>query len=124
VKELKDFKLFVRKNIQKSTFTALKKIRGVGAKCLKRVVLVNGWCKHVKIENFVKKEKAKMFKIRTKPQISFFYELEDNKIFNNVAEKKRRKSYSGMRHIFKLPVRGQRTHTNASTSKTNIKREF
>jgi len=29
-----------------------------------------------------------------------------------------------MRHILKLPVRGQRTHTNAKTPKKNIKREI
>jgi ribosomal protein S13 len=29
-----------------------------------------------------------------------------------------------MRHILKLPVRGQRTHTNAKTPKKNIKWEI
>lgn len=31
------------------------------------------------------------------------------------------KSYRGIRHIFNLPVRGQRTRTNAKSQKTNLK---
>jgi hypothetical protein len=42
MKELRDFSLFVQKNSKKSTFTALKKIHGIGFKCLNRVALVNG----------------------------------------------------------------------------------
>ncbi|WP_084756421.1 30S ribosomal protein S13 [Candidatus Paracaedibacter symbiosus] len=45
-------------------------------------------------------------------------------MFNNVERKKKVKSYSGMRHILKLPVRGQRTHTNSKTSRNNIKKEL
>jgi small subunit ribosomal protein S13 len=53
----------------------------------------------------------------------YFFHKEKNKIFNNVEIKKKSKSYCGMRHILKLPARGQRTHTNSSTARTNIKRE-
>ena len=35
----------------------------------------------------------------------------------NIKTKKDIKSYEGLRHIRRLPVRGQRTHTNARTRK-------
>lgn len=34
---------------------------------------------------------------------------------NNILFKKKLKNYSGLRHKMKLPVRGQRTKTNAKT---------
>ena len=41
------------------------------------------------------------------------YELK----MNNISVLKKIKNYRGWRHIFFLPVRGQRTHTNAKTRK-------
>lgn len=41
-------------------------------------------------------------KIKLEKQISYYRNL---------------KNYRGMRHIYKYPVRGQRTHTNAKTQK-------
>jgi ribosomal protein S13 len=41
-------------------------------------------------------------KIKLEKQISYYKNL---------------KSYRGMRHVYKYPVRGQRTHTNAKTQK-------
>ena len=38
-------------------------------------------------------------------------------ISTNIKRKKDMKSYQGMRHILRLPVRGQRTHGNARTRK-------
>jgi len=43
------------------------------------------------------------------------------KVFENILFKKKIKSYSGLRHSFKLPVRGQRTQTNAKTCKKHKK---
>lgn len=48
------------------------------------------------------------------------YEVEGelrSKIFNNIKQLINIKCYRGLRHIKKLPVRGQRTHTNARTRK-------
>jgi len=55
--------------------------------------------------------------------IDYYYDLEKNKIFDNITVKKKIKNYQGMRHIFKLPLRGQRTHTNAKTARRYIKKE-
>lgn len=40
-----------------------------------------------------------------------------SEIARNIKELKDLKCYRGIRHIRKLPVRGQRTHTNARTRK-------
>ena len=56
-----------------------------------------------KTENFFKKQqinKSKLLKEIIKKNIEFMIEL---------------KSYRGIRHKLKYPVRGQRTHTNAKT---------
>lgn len=39
------------------------------------------------------------------------------KVQNNILFLMKIKSYKGIRHQFKYPVRGQRTHTNAKTQK-------
>ena len=45
---------------------------------------------------------------------------EQYKILNNIEKYKKLKNYRGMRHTLKLPVRGQRTHTNANTIKRMV----
>jgi small subunit ribosomal protein S13 len=51
---------------------------------------------------------------------TYFFNLENNKSSANILKYKKIKNYRGIRHILKLPVRGQRTHTNANTiKKTN-----
>ena len=44
-------------------------------------------------------------------------ELNHSKIFINIQFLKEIRSYRGVRHRAKLPTRGQRTHTNAKTTK-------
>jgi small subunit ribosomal protein S13 len=44
-------------------------------------------------------------------------------IIENIKKKMKIKSYKGIRHKFGLPVRGQRTHTNAQTQR-NIARNL
>ena len=41
----------------------------------------------------------------------------------NIAHVKKIKSYRGLRHFQNLPVRGQRTHTNARTQKSKNKKK-
>ena len=50
-------------------------------------------------------------------QSAHFYNLEKNKALNNITKYKKIKNYRGIRHMLRLPVRGQRTHTNANTIK-------
>lgn len=56
---------------------------------------------------FFKKKRSSFFKLNIKNQIK-----------NNVLFKIKSRTYSGLRHQAKLPVRGQRTKTNAKTCKS------
>jgi small subunit ribosomal protein S13 len=56
-------------------------------------------------------------KIYLEEYLKYFFNLENNKIFNCVNKYIKIKNYRGIRHSLKLPVRGQRTHTNARTAK-------
>jgi small subunit ribosomal protein S13 len=119
MKKLQNFNTFILDNKNKNVFSALKDIHGVNFKKINKISLVGG------IDNFERISNINFeFFSLIKKQVIFFYNLEKNKIFNNVNRKKKIKNYSGMRHILKLPVRGQRTHTNGKTPKNNIKREI
>jgi small subunit ribosomal protein S13 len=116
---LKNLNTFTTINSNKNIFTSLKKIHGLNFYSIKNLKALNGWflfgkSKNLSVNNF----------FILKDQVEFFYNLENNKIFNNINKKKKIKNYSGMRHILKLPARGQRTHTNSKTPRKNIKTEI
>jgi small subunit ribosomal protein S13 len=119
MKSLKNFNTFLTNNSNKNIFSSLKTTHGINFKNFKKIVLLNGLGSIEKVN----KINLDFFTV-LKSQVNFFYNLEENKIFNNINKKKKIKSYSGMRHILRLPVRGQRTHTNAKTPKKNIKKEI
>jgi small subunit ribosomal protein S13 len=117
MKKLQNFNTFILSN--KNIFSALKDIHGVNLRKINKIRLMAGADTIEKVNNM----SFELFSL-IKKQATFFYNLEENKIFNNVNRKKKIKNYIGMRHILKLPVRGQRTHTNAKTPKKNIKKEI
>jgi len=119
MKKLQNFNTFISNNKNKNLFSSLKDIHGVNLKKINKITLVTGIDMYEKASNI----SFEFFSL-IKNQAAFFYNLEENKIFNNVNKKKKAKSYTGMRHILKLPVRGQRTHTNAKTQKKNLKKEL
>jgi Ribosomal protein S13/S18 len=55
-------------------------------------------------------------KITFGQNIIFSKATERHKMMNNLAKYKKIKNYKGIRHLLKLPTRGQRTHTNANTA--------
>jgi small subunit ribosomal protein S13 len=119
MKNLKNFELFRSINKKKNIFSSLKTTHGLNSKSINKILLLNGISKFeststLKPNNFDELKK----------QVEFFYNLEENKIFNSVARKKKIKNYSGMRHLLRLPVRGQRTHTNGKTPKKYMKKEI
>lgn len=119
MKKLKNFNTFVSENKTKNVFSALKNIHGLNSKKINKIILVAG------VDTFEKINSISFdFFSLIKKQVTFFYNLEENKIFNNVNKKKKIKNYAGMRHILKLPVRGQRTHTNSKTPRKSIKKEL
>jgi small subunit ribosomal protein S13 len=119
MKNLQNFNTFIAENKNKNVFSALKDIHGLNLKKINKIALIMG----VDVFERVNSVNFELFSL-IKKQAIFFYNLEENKIFNNVNKKKKIKNYVGMRHILKLPVRGQRTHTNAKTPSKNIKREL
>lgn len=119
--EFKNFKTFLEKNKKKTIFSSIKSVHGLNFKSTKKIALLNGM--DLKLSNKVPILRLEVF-YNIKEQVNFFFNLEKNKIFNNVGRKKKIKSYTGMRHILRLPVRGQRTHTNAQTPRKNIKKEI
>src|SRR5271156_6160510 len=120
MKEFSNYSKFIdyNKTKKRSINGFLKSIHGVNFKSLNKICLLNGF------EKIKRDDISQDLFFTLKSQIIFFYNLEENKIFNNVEKKKRIKNYKGMRHILKLPVRGQRTHTNAKTPKINLKKEM
>lgn len=120
MKEFNDYNRFLDYNkTKKRSFGGfLKSIHGVNFKSIRKILLLNGF------EKMKKEDIQQELFLLLKSQVKFFYNLEENKIFNNVEKKKRIKNYCGMRHILKLPVRGQRTHTNAKTPRINLKKEI
>lgn len=119
MKNFKTFEFFKAINKTKNTLSSLKTTHGLNLKSIKRILLLNGMPKSELISNLTVNNFEDL-----KKQVEFFYNLEENKIFNNINKKKKIKSYSGMRHILRLPVRGQRTHTNGKTPKKYIKKEI
>ena len=119
MKNLQNFNIFVSNNKNKNIFSALKGIHGLNLKKINKIALIIGVDAFERVNGI----NSEIFSL-IKKQAIFFYNLEENKIFNNVSKKRKLKNYVGMRHILKLPVRGQRTHTNAKTPSRNIKREL
>lgn len=91
----------------------LNKVHGINFAGIKRVAATCGFS-----DIYSSRKTDKFLKF-----VDYYYDLEKNRNFNGILAKKNVKSYQGMRHIFKLPVRGQRTHTNAKTIRRYAKKE-
>jgi small subunit ribosomal protein S13 len=60
-----------------------------------------------------------LFEIRKHIESNFKLDsIIKREIFLNISHLKKIRTYKGLRHYENLPVRGQRTHTNAKTQKT------
>lgn len=108
-------KFFINSN-KNSLLGFLLKIDGIGFLQIKKLYLKFGY-------NTCLRNRSMSYTTFLK-EVGFIQNSRKNEIYNNVEEKKRLKSYSGMRHLLKLPVRGQRTHTNADTIARNVKKEI
>lgn len=90
----------------------LKVNYGINQKTIKKIKLLSG----------VFQNNCKITIVDTRI-LEFYKNLQKNKIFYSIENLKFLKNYRGMRHILKLPVRGQRTHTNSKTSRRNVKKQ-
>lgn len=117
MKDLKNIQEFALKN-KKKNLQGIN-VHGINFFSIKKIELLNGFAKNLKFSelNIIELNNIKN-------QLMFFYDLEKNKIFKNILKYKKIKNYRGMRHILRLPIRGQRTHTNAKTIKKYSKKEI
>lgn len=100
----------------KSVLFALKKIFGVGFKTSNIIIKKMGLSLNFKIKHLSKDQTLKLISLLENSSLKLGNDLKKLKMINkkNLLSIK---SYRGIRAYKGLPVRGQRTHTNAKTSK-------
>lgn len=101
--------------IRKKVFIALTYIFGIGRSNVEEVLSRANVDGQKRVEELTPEEVSRLQKV-----IDASYEVEGNlrkKIRDSVERLKRIGSYRGVRHTRGLPVRGQRTRTNARTGR-------
>jgi small subunit ribosomal protein S13 len=100
----------------KPIFVSLTKIYGVGHFTAVLICKKLGFSKNLKIKNLSKEQIVKLVKTIEFLKLNISSDLKKSNMLNlkNLISIK---SYRGLRRNQGLPVRGQRTHTNAKTSK-------
>lgn len=99
-----------------TNFTILnkfKKVYGLNFYGCKQICFYFGFRYNIKVDFLTIRDLTNIY-LFLKNNFNFF--LFDLKL-KNVKRIKFLKTYKGWRHIFNLPVRGQRSHTNAKTRK-------
>jgi len=100
---------------KKSVQIGLTYIKGIGSKQSKLICNKFGFTTNYKINNLTE---IQIYKLINYIQKNFLIENHLKKdIQLNIERFIEIRSYKGKRHMYNLPVRGQRTHTNAQTSK-------
>jgi len=95
---------------------SLQYVYGIGAKLARTI------CDNLKIDLNVRTKDLTSDQVAMIPQIIRDLNIKTEADLrrekaNNIARKISIKSYAGIRHMRKLPVRGQRTHTNSKTAR-------
>ena len=100
----------------KSIFFALKSVYGLGKSQSFLICGLMGCSPNLKIKNLSEDQILKLLKLIEASNLVITSELKKSRllIFKKLASIK---SYRGLRRINGLPVRGQRTHTNAKSAK-------
>ena len=100
----------------KSLLQALNSIYGIGIKQSSKFCKQLGFSANLKVKQLSKEQVKQLIKIIDSSNLIINNDL---KKLNSLVIKKlvNSKSYRGLRRIKGLPVRGQRTHTNAQTVK-------
>jgi small subunit ribosomal protein S13 len=94
---------------------ALTYIHGIGLTTSKKILAELDLDPNTRVKDL---QEAELVKIRTYIDKNLIVESDLRRDTNaNVRRLKEIKSYRGLRHIAKLPVRGQRTKTNARTKR-------
>lgn len=103
-------------NEDQIVYISLARIYGIGKNNSIFLCKRLGWSKNIKIKNLAENQIYQLAKII---ENSDFIVATDLKKIKSLVLKKyiSMKSYKGLRRYRGLPVRGQRTHTNAKTAK-------
>ena len=104
---------------KKKTQIAWKKIYGVGINKSIQINSVLGLSFKIKLKQLNKVHLLNLNKALTHYKQGIRLQRE---VINNISVLKEIKTYRGIRHSYFLPVRGQRTHTNAGTQKNKKKK--
>ena len=104
----------------KPVVIALTKIYGINKATALKICQKLGFCANLKIKSLNKSQTTEILNSMNSLNLIINNELKNlkSKELKNLIEIK---SYRGLRRLKGLPVRGQRTHTNAKSSK-KIKR--
>lgn len=110
------FKSSLKKN--KNYYFDFKKMKGINSNTLKRIYCSNGIPSNLILADLDIDERKKLYNY----VVQFLKENKILKIKNAeldyIKVKKDNKTYKGLRHFLSLPVRGQRSKTNAKTQKS------
>jgi len=103
-------------NEKKSIHIALKTVYGINLYLSIKICKLLGLCKNLKLKYLNREQKNSLslivlyLNLKINNDLKKVIHLNNKKLINL-------KNYKGFRRIKKLPVRGQRTHTNAKTCK-------
>ena len=103
---------------QKSVYFALTKICGIGKTTAFVICKKLGFSINLKIKDLTQEQTVEMLQLIDSLNLNLNNELKklkSLKLKNLVSIK----SYKGLRRVRGLPVRGQRTHTNAKSARKN-----
>lgn len=100
---------------EKKVIYALPKLYGIGTNSAKKICKELGFSPALKIQNLTEKQQFEISK-----KIKEEFRIESNlreEVKSNIQHYILNGSVRGFRHKNKLPVRGQRTHSNAKTQR-------
>jgi len=100
----------------RSVFFALKYIYGIGKTNAFLICKKAGLSKNLKVKNLSKEQINQLLNLMEALNIELASDLKKLKLLNR-KKLISIKSYRGLRRNQGLPIRGQRTHTNAQTSR-------
>lgn len=101
---------------QKSVFFALTKIHGIGKTTAFSICRKLGFSINLKIKDLNQEQVVEILQIIDSLNLLLNNELKKSKALT-LKKLVAIKSYRGLRKVRGLPVRGQRTHTNARSAK-------
>jgi small subunit ribosomal protein S13 len=100
--------------VEKRVEVALTYVRGIGATLAKKIIAESGVSPEIRVKDLSEEQVGKIREVIQKGGYRVEGELAAETA-NNIKRLQEIGSYRGMRHARGLPVRGQRTKTNART---------